>query len=55
MHSQVSIEGVIRNSENPSKFVPDNDASKGLWFWIDVPEMAASCSLPRETPLIEVS
>lgn len=41
-------------SENPSGFVPSNVPEKGLWFWIDVPEIAASCGLPRDAPLIEV-
>ena len=46
---------VLRGSESPSRFVPDNDPSGKLWHWIDAGEMAAAVGLPREgTPLLEV-
>lgn len=44
----------MRKSENPSTFVPKNDPEKGQWFWIDIPEIAISCGLAPDTPLIEV-
>lgn len=53
--SSPSLLCVLRDSESPSRFVPDNDPSKGLWHWIDAAEMAAAVGLPREgTPLLEV-
>lgn len=46
---------VLRDSESPSRFVPDNDPSKGLWHWIDKGAMAEAAGLSREaTPLLEV-
>jgi len=46
---------VLRSSESPSRFVPENDPSKGIWHWVDAAAMAASVGLPREgTPLLEI-
>lgn len=53
-HSQVHLEGVIRDSEKPSSFVPDNSPSKAEWYWLDVPAMAKAAGLPPDTPMIEV-
>ena len=50
---QVHVEGVIRESEKPSSFVPENSPSKGEWYWVDVPAMARAAGLPPDTPLIE--
>ncbi len=52
---QVHVEGVIRESEKPSSFVPENSPSKGEWYWVDVPAMARAAGLPPDTPLIEAS
>ena len=49
----VKVLGVIRGSENPSIFVPANDAETGQWFYIDVPSMAHSSGLPDHTIYIE--
>ncbi|CAL5222265.1 g4603 [Coccomyxa viridis] len=51
---KVHVEGVIRESEKPSSFVPENSPSKGEWYWVDVPAMARAAGLPPDTPLIEV-
>ena len=48
------MSGVARGSEQRGGFVPDNVPERGEWFWVDVPEIAAACGLPRNTPLIEV-
>ena len=50
---QVHVEGVIRESEQPSSFVPENSPSKAEWYWVDVPAMARTAGLPPDTPLIE--
>ena len=52
---QVHVEGVIRESEKPSSFVPENSPTKGEWYWVDVPAMARAAGLPPDTPLIEAS
>ena len=51
---QVHVEGVIRESENPSTFVPENCPSKAEWYWLDAPAMARAAGLPPDTPMIEV-
>ncbi|WOK94663.1 surfeit locus protein 1 [Canna indica] len=45
--------GVIRGSEKPSIFVPENDPSTGQWFYVDVPMIARACGLPENTVYIE--
>ena len=45
---------MTRGSEKRSVFVPDNNAAKGEWFWVDVPALATAAGLPAETPLVEV-
>ena len=49
------MEGVIRESEKPSSFVPENSPSKAEWYWLDVPAMARTVGLPPDTPLMEAS
>jgi len=46
--------GVIRYSERPGVFVPENHPEKGDWFYIDVPGLAEAMGLPKTTPLIEI-
>jgi cytochrome oxidase assembly protein ShyY1 len=50
--SCVSVKGLLRASEKPSGFVPDNAGKE--WFWIDVPALAAAAGLPPSTRLVEV-
>ena len=50
---RVRVLGVVRSSEVPSAFVPANEPSRGLWFWLDVPSMARHCGLPPDTLYIE--
>lgn len=45
--------GVVRGSEKPSIFVPENDPSSGQWFYVDVPMIARACGLPEDTLYIE--
>ncbi|KAK9835779.1 hypothetical protein WJX74_007728 [Apatococcus lobatus] len=50
---KVALAGVLRQSEKPSMFVPDNDAAKAAWYWLDVPALAKACRLSSDTPLLE--
>jgi len=50
----VCIQGVVRGGEVPGTFVPENIPSKGSWFYIDPPALAAAAGLPPGTPLVEV-
>lgn len=45
--------GVVRGSEKPSIFVPENDPKSGQWFYVDVPMIARACGLPEDTVYIE--
>lgn len=47
------VVGVVRGSETPSSFVPDNATASGEWFWLDVPALAAAAHVPPGTPLVE--
>ncbi|XP_042379554.1 surfeit locus protein 1-like [Zingiber officinale] len=47
------VVGVIRGSEDPSIFVPENDPSSGQWFYVNIPMIARSCALPENTLYIE--
>lgn len=50
----VKAVGVVRRSETPSAFVPENDAAVGRWHWVDVPAIAAALGLPPDTPLVQL-
>lgn len=41
MSDQVEIEAVVRNGETGSIFMDPNQADRGKWVWIDLPNMAA--------------
>lgn len=47
------VVGVIRRSEEPSIFVPENDPGSGQWFYVNVPMIARACALPANTLYIE--
>lgn len=49
----VEVVGVVRGSEKPSIFVPENDPSSGQWFYVDVPSIARACELPENTIYVE--
>lgn len=51
---EVEVEGVVRAAEEPSSFVPRNDAPGGAWFYLAPAEMAAAARLPPGAPLVEV-
>ena len=41
----VTIEGLIRSPGRKSWVVPDNEADKNFWFFVDIPAMAAHAGL----------
>jgi surfeit locus 1 family protein len=45
------VTGVLRvpSRQKPSWFLPDNQPERNLWFWIDLPAMAAAARLPEVT------
>ncbi|XP_020575879.1 surfeit locus protein 1-like isoform X2 [Phalaenopsis equestris] len=49
----IEVVGVVRGSEKPSIFVPENDPQSGQWFYVNIPMMARACSLPADTLYIE--
>lgn len=49
----VKVVGVVRGSEKPSIFVPENDPSFGQWFYVDVPMIAQASGLPESSVYIE--
>ncbi|KAL5713610.1 hypothetical protein ACHQM5_015671 [Ranunculus cassubicifolius] len=49
----VKVIGVVRGSEKPSIFVPENEPSSGQWFYVDVPMIARASGLPQNTVYIE--
>lgn len=49
----IKVVGVVRGSEKPSIFVPENDPKSGQWFYVDIPTIAQTCSLPDDTLYIE--
>ncbi|XP_021742237.1 surfeit locus protein 1-like [Chenopodium quinoa] len=51
--THVEVIGVIRGSEKPSIFVPENDPASGQWFFVDVPAIANASGLPQNTVYIE--
>ena len=51
--SLVEVIGVIRGSEKPSIFVPENDPSSAQWFYVDVPAIARAAGLPENVTYIE--
>lgn len=52
--STKSVRGVVRYSERPSRFVPENCPRQRDWYYVDVPGLARAMGLPEWTHLIEV-
>ncbi|KAK9277868.1 hypothetical protein L1049_027425 [Liquidambar formosana] len=49
----VEVVGIVRGSEKPSIFVPENDPISFQWFYVDVPAIARASGLPESTIYIE--
>jgi len=48
----VAVEGLMRASETPGLFTPDNAPAEGLWYWLDLDAMAAQAGLQRARPYV---
>ncbi len=51
----VTVEGVVRTTFSQSRFVPDNNPQKNLWFWYDIPTMQQATGLPLMPALIDAT
>lgn len=49
----VRVDGVIRDSEKPTRFAPKNDPTKDVWHWIDTCTMNVHLGAPYDAPLVE--
>ena len=47
---EVTVEGLVRDSDRPGWFVPDNDPYRNYWFWRDVPAMAEAAGVADALP-----
>lgn len=47
---EVTVEGLVRPSEEQGAFVPDNDPARGDWFTRDLDAIAAARGLARVAP-----
>ncbi|WP_149999799.1 SURF1 family protein [Iodidimonas gelatinilytica] len=47
----VSVTGIVRLPSRPGLFVPKNDPQANLWYWRDLPAMAAHAGLQRVAPV----
>jgi surfeit locus 1 family protein len=51
----VRVEGVIRKPFTQGRFTPNNVPAKNLWFWYDIPAMAAYTHLSLMPVLIDAT
>lgn len=49
---EVTVEGVLRQPARPSVFTPDNRPDQNLWYWADLPAMAAAAKVAPIAPLL---
>ncbi|PKA59782.1 Surfeit locus protein 1 [Apostasia shenzhenica] len=49
----IKVVGVVRGSEKPSIFVPENNPTTGQWFYVDIPMISRACGLPDNSLYIE--
>ncbi len=49
----LAIEGVIRTRAAQNWLVPDNEPAGNLWFWVDLPAMAAAAGVETEAFYLE--
>ncbi|KAI9030717.1 SURF1 family-domain-containing protein [Phycomyces nitens] len=40
VEGEVQVEGLLRQSEQPNNFTPDNDIARNQWYWVDVKTMS---------------
>ncbi|RVW52737.1 Surfeit locus protein 1 [Vitis vinifera] len=49
----VEVVGVVRGSEKPSIFVPENDLCSRQWFYVDVPAISRASGLAENTIYVD--
>jgi surfeit locus 1 family protein len=49
---EVEIVGLARKPEIPGAFTPANDATKNVWYWRDLPAMAAAALAPDKPRVV---
>lgn len=50
LQGTVTIDGLIRKPGRSSWFVPDNQTDQNVWFYVDIPPMAAHAGLANVRP-----
>lgn len=45
IEGEVAVDGIIRLEGRPGWMVPDNQPEDNIWFWVDLPAMAAYADL----------
>jgi surfeit locus 1 family protein len=48
----ITVEGIARRPPKPGLFTPDNRPDQNLWYWVDLPAMAAHAGLTTVAPLL---
>ena len=48
----VTVSGIARRPPKPGLFTPDNRPDQNLWYWADLPAMAAHVGLSQVAPLL---
>jgi surfeit locus 1 family protein len=48
----VTVTGIARQPAKPGMFTPDNRPDQNLWYWADLPAMAAHAGLAQAAPLL---
>ena len=48
---QVRLSGVLRVGARPNQYTPDNDPAQEVWYWPDLPVMAASLGIASMGPV----
>jgi surfeit locus 1 family protein len=51
LEGEVAVTGLVRRPETARLFTPANDAVKNVWFWRDLPAMAAAALGPEQARL----
>ncbi len=47
----VTVEGILRFDARRGWLMPDNDPTRNVWFWYDLPAMAEAAGVPDAAPL----
>jgi surfeit locus 1 family protein len=50
LSGQVNLQGVVRLGARPNAYTPDNDPASDVWYWPDLPAMAANLGIASMAP-----